>query len=350
MSNKIKVGVLGATGTVGQKFIVLLKDHPFFEITDLVASERSSGKLYKDACSWKQDINIPDAVKNIKVKSHEDKIDAVILFSGLDASVAGEIESYLADKGKVVISNSKNHRMEKDVPILIPEVNEEHFKVTADQKYKGCIITNSNCSTMFLAIALAPLHKEFGIEKIIVSTMQAVSGAGYPGVPSIDIMGNVVPYIGGEEEKIETELKKMLGTYSRGEIVPADFIVSAHCNRVPVIDGHTETVSILFKKRPTVEQVKKLLNSFEHETESMGLPTAPAKAITVLEEENRPQPRFDALKDKGMTTFVGRIRECNVFDIKMVVMGHNTIRGAAGAAILNAEYLYKKGLLERYLK
>ncbi len=349
MSNKIKVGVLGATGTVGQKFIVLLKDHPFFEVTDLVASDRSKGKPYKEACSWKQEVNMPDNVKNLTVKTFDEKIDAVILFSGLDASVAGEIEASLADKGKVVISNSKNHRMEKDVPILIPEINEEHFKLTDDQKYKGCIITNSNCSTMFLAIALGPLHREFGIEKIIVSTMQAVSGAGYPGVPSLDILGNVVPYIGGEEEKIETELKKMLGTYSKGEIRLADFSVSAHCNRVPVIDGHTETVSILFKKKVTPAQVKEVLKNFKHEAQSMNLPTSPEKAIVVMEEDNRPQPRFDAPKDKGMVTFVGRIRECNVFDIKMVVMGHNTIRGAAGAAILNAEYLYKKGLLEKYL-
>ncbi|OHD11424.1 MAG: aspartate-semialdehyde dehydrogenase [Spirochaetes bacterium GWD1_27_9] len=343
---KVKVGVLGATGTVGQKFITLLKDHPFFDITDLVASERSKGKIYKEACSWKQEVDMPEQVKNMSVKSYDEHLEAKIFFSGLDANVAGEIETYLAEKGCVVISNSKNHRMDVDVPISIPEINPEHFEVCKHQKSKGFIVTNSNCSTMFLAIALAPLHKKFGIEKLIVSTMQAVSGAGYPGVPSLDILGNVVPFIGGEEEKIQIELKKMLGTYKDGKIVDADFVVSAHCNRVAVIDGHTETVSILFKNKPTVEQVKEILANFKTEVQDMDLPMSPEKPIVVMEEENRPQPRFDVLKHKGMATFVGRIRKCPVFDIKMVVLGHNTIRGAAGAAILNAEYMYKKGLLK----
>ncbi len=346
---KIKVGILGATGTVGQKFITILQDHPYFEISDLVASDRSKGKKYMEAVSWKQEMVIPESIKNMTVKTYDEKIEGKILFSGLDASVAGEIESNLAERGYAIISNSKNHRMDDNVPISIPEINSEHFKLIDDQKTKGFIVTNSNCSTMFLAIALAPLHEKFGIEKLIVTTMQAVSGAGYPGVPSLDILGNVVPYIGGEEEKIEIELKKMLGKYKNGKIEDADFVVSAHCNRVPVIDGHTETVSVLFKKKPTIEELKSALNSFDAEPQQMGLPMAPKKVVTVMEEQDRPQPRLDACKDKGMGTYVGRIRKCNIFDYKMVVMGHNTIRGAAGAAVLNAEYLYKKGLLNKIL-
>lgn len=347
---KIKVGILGATGTVGQKFITILNNHPFFEISDLVASERNEGKTYKEATSWKQNTDIPSHIENIRIKTYTAPLEAKLFFSGLDASVAGEIETYLAEKGNAVISNSKNHRMDDDVPISIPEVNSEHFNLLKQQKTKGFIVTNSNCSTMFLAIALAPLHKAFGIEKLIVTTMQAISGAGYPGVPSLDILGNVVPFIGGEEEKLETELKKMLGTYQNGKIIPADFSVSAHCNRVPVVNGHTETVSIQFRKKPELREIKKLLEEFTAEPETMGLPMAPEKVITVFEEENRPQPALDVEKQKGMGTFVGRIRKCNVFDVKMVIMGHNTIRGAAGAAVLNAEYLYKKGHLEELLR
>lgn len=345
--SKIKVGVLGATGTVGQKFITILKNHPYFELTDLVASDRSKGKKYKEAVSWKQDTDIPANIENLTVKTYDENLEAKIFFSGLDASVAGEIETYLAEKGCAVISNSKNHRLDDNVPISIPEINSEHFKLINDQKTKGFIVTNSNCSTMFLAIALAPLHEKYGIDKLVVTTMQAVSGAGYPGVPSLDILGNVVPFIGGEEEKIEVELKKMLGKYQDGKIIPADFTVSAHCNRVAVIDGHTETVSISFKKKPDVEDVKKVLREFTAEPEKMELPMAPEKVITVFEEDNRPQPKLDANKYKGMGTFVGRVRKCNIFDIKMVIMGHNTIRGAAGAAVLNAEYLYKKGYFDR---
>lgn len=345
--SKVKVGVLGATGTVGQKFIVLLKDHPFFELTDLVASDRSKGKKYKEATSWKQESEIPASVSDKIVKTYQDDLEAKLFFSGLDSSVAGEVETYLAEKGCGIISNSKNHRMASDVPLAIPEINSEHLKLINDQKTKGFIVTNSNCSTMFLAIALYPLHKKFTMEKLIVSTMQAISGAGYPGVPSIDILGNVVPYIGDEENKLETELNKMLGIYDNGKIKFADFTVSAHCNRVPVVDGHTETLSIKFKTKPTVDEVKKALSDFNEECKSYNLPMSPENVITLLDEENRPQPRLDANKDKGMSTFVGRIRECSIFDIKMVIMGHNTIRGAAGAAILNAEYMYKKGLLDK---
>lgn len=349
MADKIKVGILGATGTVGQKFIRLLENHPFFEVSDLVASERNKGKIYGEAVSWKQETSIPSDVLKKTIKTYDQDLEAKLFFSGLDASVAGEIETYLAGKGCAVISNSKNHRMDFDVPISIPEINAEHFELLAKQKSKGFIVTNSNCSTMFLALTLAPLHKKFGIKKVFVSTMQAISGAGYPGVPSIDILGNIVPYIGGEEEKIESELQKMLGTYEDGKILHAGFTVSAHCNRVPVIDGHTETVSIEFEQTPSVHEVKSVLKEFTSEPQSMDLPTAPEHPVVVMEENDRPQPRLDIYKEKGMAAFVGRIRECSLFDIKMVIMGHNTIRGAAGAAVLNAEYLYKKGYLDRVL-
>lgn len=342
---KISVAVLGATGTVGQKFISLLENHPFFEVTEVVASSRSAGKKYKDAVSWKQDRFIPENVADLVVKTTDDSLDSRILFSGMDAEVAGPAEEEYARRGHVVISNSKNHRMDKDVPIIIPEVNPEHFELIKVQPYKGAIITNSNCSTMFLAMVLAPLHRAFGVEKVFVSTMQAISGAGYPGVASMDILGNVIPFIGGEEPKMECEAQKILADLKNGELVPAPFVVSAHCNRVPVFDGHTESVSILFKNKPTVEQVKETLRNFKGIPQEKQLPFAPKQPILVFEEDNRPQPARDVWKENGMAACVGRIRECSIFDIKMTVMGHNTVRGAAGAAILNAETLVALGYL-----
>ena len=340
---KISVAVLGATGTVGQKFISLLENHPFFEVTEVVASSRSAGKKYKDAVSWKQDRFIPENVADLVVKTTDDSLDSRILFSGMDAEVAGPAEEEYARRGHFVISNSKNHRMDKDVPIIIPEVNPEHFELIKVQPYKGAIITNSNCSTMFLAMVLAPLHRAFGVEKVFVSTMQAISGAGYPGVASMDILGNVIPFIGGEEPKMECEAQKILADLKNGELVPAPFVVSAHCNRVPVFDGHTESVSILFKNKPTVEQVKETLRNFQGIPQEKQLPFAPKQPILVFEEDNRPQPARDVWKENGMAACVGRIRECSIFDIKMTVMGHNTVRGAAGAAILNAETLVALG-------
>ena len=342
---KISVAVLGATGTVGQKFISLLENHPFFEVTEVVASSRSAGKKYKDAVSWKQDRFIPENVADLVVKTTDDSLVCRILFSGMDGEVAGPAEEEYARRGHFVISNSKNHRMDKDVPIIIPEVNPEHFELIKVQPYKGAIITNSNCSTMFLAMVLAPLHRAFGVEKVFVSTMQAISGAGYPGVASMDILGNVIPFIGGEEPKMECEAQKILADLKNGELVPAPFVVSAHCNRVPVFDGHTESVSILFKNKPTVEQVKETLRNFKGIPQEKQLPFAPKQPILVFEEDNRPQPARDVWKENGMAACVGRIRECSIFDIKMTVMGHNTVRGAAGAAILNAETLVALGYL-----
>ncbi|KGE70650.1 aspartate-semialdehyde dehydrogenase [Spirochaeta lutea] len=344
--NPINVAILGATGTVGQKFITLLQGHPYFRIHEVVASPRSAGKPYAEAASWKQDIPIPQDVAPMVVKSLEDSLESTILFSGLDSSVAGEAETRFAKQGHFVISNSKNHRMDPDVPLIIPEINPEHFEIIKTQPYQGAIITNSNCSTMFLSMVLAPIHREFGIEAVQVTTMQAISGAGYPGVPSLDILGNVVPFIGGEEDKLETEPQKILGTYTNGTIIPADFHVSAQCNRVPVIDGHTETLSIKLKKKASPQQVAEVLASFSGMPQEHKLPTAPEHPIIVMSDENRPQPARDIWLQGGMATMVGRIRSCPVFDIKMVIMGHNTVRGAAGAAILNGEALVELGYLQ----
>jgi len=345
MDRKIPVALLGATGTVGQKFIVLLQNHPWFEITELVASPRSAGKTYKEACAWKQDIPIPEYLKEKTVIAAGKELKSRILFSGMDASVAGDLEEDYAEKGYTVISNAKNHRTDPDVPIIIPEVNPDHFEITKKQKYKGAIITNSNCVVMPMAMVLAPLDEAFGIEWVQLTSMQAVSGAGYPGVSSYDIMGNVVPFIGGEEPKVETEAQKILGSIDGDVIKPADFIVSAQCNRVPVIDGHTENLSIKFKKKPTPQEVKKILKEWKAMPQEQKLPTAPSSPIIVFEEENRPQPARDIWLEGGMAACVGRIRECPIGDIKMVIMGHNTVRGAAGAAILNAEAYVNLGYL-----
>ncbi|MFP4429670.1 MAG: aspartate-semialdehyde dehydrogenase [Spirochaetaceae bacterium] len=335
-NNKIPVAILGATGTVGQKFVLLLSDHPLFEITEVVASSRSAGKTYAEATAWKQDAAIPAAVASMPVKGTEETLAGGILFSGLDSSVAGPAEEQYAEAGHLVISNAKNHRMDPDVPLTIPEINPDHFALVDKQRYAGGIITNSNCSTMFLAMALAPLMP-FGIEAVQVTTMQAISGAGYPGVPSMDILGNVVPYIGGEEEKLEEEAAKILGTLSGDRIEPAPFLVSAQCNRVPVFDGHTETVSIKFKKRVTPDEVRRAMETFSGMPQEKGLPSAPPRPIIVMDAPDRPQPARDVWISKGMATIVGRIRKCPVFDVKFVVLGHNTVRGAAGAAVLNAE-------------
>jgi aspartate-semialdehyde dehydrogenase len=342
---KIPVAVLGATGTVGQKFILLLQNHPFFELAELVASERSAGKPYAAACQWKQDSPLPQSVAHLTVKAAEERLDSPILFSGLDASVAGPLESELAERGHVVISNSRNHRMDADVPLVIPEINHEHLDLVHRQKHAGAIVTNPNCSTIFLSMALAPLDREFGVKAVNVTTLQAISGAGYPGVPSMDILGNVIPHIGGEEEKMETEPLKILGSLRGDQVEPARIRISAQCNRVPVFEGHTETLSVKLKTKARPEDVAQALRQFRGLPQELGLPFAPENPIVLLEDPDRPQPRRDVWLEKGMCTVVGRIRECPVLDIKMVILGHNTVRGAAGAAILNAETLLKKGYL-----
>jgi aspartate-semialdehyde dehydrogenase len=343
--HKLPVAILGATGTVGQKFITLLNDHPYFEIAELVASDRSAGKTYTSACSWKQNTPIPERIGDMEIRGLNDSLSSPILFSGLDSSVAGEAESRFAAEGHVVISNSKNHRMDPDVPLIIPEINPDHFSLLARQEYAGGIVTNSNCSTMFLAMALAPLEETFGIESVQVSTLQAISGAGYPGVPSYDITANVIPYISGEEEKMEQEAQKILGTIADGRVVDAGFVVSAQCTRVPVVDGHTETVSLSLKHKAPIEEVRGVMAGFRGLPQELELPSAPQHPILFMDQPDRPQPARDVWLENGMATLVGRLRSCPVLDYRMVIMGHNTVRGAAGAAVLNAEAMYRLGLL-----
>jgi len=343
---KIKVGILGATGSVGQKFIQLLSEHPYFEITSLAASERSAGKTYKDAVNWFMQTPIPEKISNIMVSTCVPNMDCKIVFSGLDAGVAGEIEEDFAKAGYAVISNSKNHRFDPDVPLMIPEVNSEHLELIKEQKYgKGFIITNPNCSTIGLSIPLKPIDDLFGIETVSVVTMQALSGAGYPGVSSLDIIDNVVPFIGGEEIKMETEPLKILGKYNNGKIEEAKINISAQCNRVAVIDGHLECVSVKLKKEATEDQIIECWKNFSGEPQKLNLPTAPKFPIHYFEQDNLPQPKLQRNIDKGMAVSVGRLRKCSILDYKFVILSHNTIRGAAGAAILNAELLAQKGLV-----
>jgi aspartate-semialdehyde dehydrogenase len=349
--SKVKVAVLGATGSVGQRFIELLENHPYFDVAYLGASEKSAGSLYGDLMKsrWKVSPTIPAYAKGMKVVNctPSETPGVSLVFSGLDSDVAGKIELDYANAGVMVVSNAKNYRMQPDVPILSAEVNPEHLDVIQHQKTPGKIITNSNCTIMGLTITLKPLHDLFGIESMFLVSMQAVSGAGYPGVPSMDILGNVIPYIGGEEDKAETEPQKCLGKVEQGKIVSADFMISAHCNRVPVIDGHTVCVSLKFKKKPTRDEILEAWANFQGEPQKLKLPSAPEKVIDYREENDRPQPRIDLNSGKGMTTTVGRLRQDPLVDFKYVVLSHNTIRGAAGAAILNAELIYKKGFLSK---
>jgi len=347
MIKKIKVGILGCTGAVGQKLVSLLGDHPFFEITELAASEKSAGNKYADRCSWRESNLMPEKVKNIIIKSCHEDLDAKILFSGLDASVAGEIESFYASKGYAVVSNSKNHRMDQNVPLVIPEINSAHCELLKQQesysKNGGFIVTNPNCSTIVLAVAMYPIFKNFGLKKIICTTMQAISGAGYPGVPSMDIMGNVVPYISGEEAKMESEMYKIFGAMGNSQIDPASFKMSASCNRVPVRDGHTVSASFETETKASKEEI---IEALKNTYPDLGLNFSPDHVLVYNEDPARPQPLLDVNRGHGMTVTVGRVRECGVLDWKLTAFGHNTIRGAAGAAILNAEYLVKGGFIK----
>ncbi len=342
---KIKVAVLGATGTVGQKFIRLLENHPLFSVSELVASERSAGKRYAEAVAWKQETPIPTKIAEMTVKSLSTELSSSLLFSGLDSSVAGDAETAYAAAGHTVLSNSSNHRMDSDVPIIIPEINPDHFELVKHQQGPGAIITNSNCSTMFLAMVLAPLDRRFGVEAVQVTTMQAISGAGHPGVASMDILGNVIPYIRNEEEKMEEEVAKILGRLNDDHVQVHPMAISAQCNRVPVLDGHMQALSVKFAESATADEVKSALLAFEGLPQERALPTAPQRPIIVMEQPDRPQPARDVWVENGMSAVVGRIRPCNVLDFKMIVLGHNTVRGAAGAAILNAETYHALGYL-----
>jgi len=341
LGDKIKTGILGCTGAVGQKLISLLGNHPLFEVTELAASDNSAGLKYSERVNWKEASDIPESIKDLIIKKCSDELGAKILFSGLDSGVAGEIEEFYASNGYAVVSNSKNHRMRTDVPLIIPEVNESHFELIKDQdSYKksgGFIVTNPNCSTVVMALTLFPVYKKFGLKKVIVTTMQAVSGAGYPGIPSMDILGNVVPHIKDEEEKMQTEPLKIFGKLSSGKIEFADFRISASCNRVPVREGHTMSISFETNKKASRDEI---ISSFS-DLEKLNLPSSPENVIKYFDNSFRPQPLLDLNSGAGMTVSAGNLRKCGVLDWKINAFGHNTIRGAAGATILNAEYLVK---------
>ena len=348
---KIPVAVLGATGAVGQTFMRLLANHPWFELAELAASERSAGKKYGDASRWLEgEFPAAKILDQRVIACDPGLVRSSVVFSALDSSVAGDVEVAFAKAGKLVLSNAKNHRMDPDVPLVIPEVNGDHLALLAEQrrkrKWKGGIITNANCSATVAAMALAPLHEAFGLKQAFLMTMQAVSGAGYPGVPSLDIIGNVVPYIADEEPKLERELTKLLGTLSDDEIVPAPFVVSAHTNRVPVEHGHTICMTLSFKKKPAPEAAVKALREWTGSKATLDLPSRPKHPVIVSDLPDRPQPKRDVNAGAGMTVTVGRVRKDPILDIRLVAMGHNTIRGAAGGSVMNAEMLVASGVIE----
>ncbi len=349
IARRIPVAVLGATGAVGQAFIRSLDGHPWFELAEVAASERSAGKTYREATRWLEG-RLPPEVAALTVTACDPaSVNSPIVFSALDSGVAGEVEAAFAAAGRIVLSNAKNYRMVPDVPLVIPEVNGDHLAILSRQRaergWKGGIVTNANCAVTVAAMALAPLHSVFGVTKVFMTTMQAVSGAGYPGVASLDILGNVIPYIGDEEPKIETELTKLLGRFDGTNIIPADIVTSAHANRVAVEHGHTVCMSVSFEKKPTVAEALDTLRGWKGFPSVHGLPSAPAPALIVRDELDRPQPRRDVGAGNGMAVTVGRVREDNLFDLRLVAMSHNVVRGAAGGSILNAEVLLSTGQL-----
>lgn len=350
MTNKLRAGILGATGTVGQRFAELLSNHPWFEITALAASERSTGKRFRDACAWKLASPMPDALKEIVVQDLKPQLDCDFVFSSLPNDMAGPVEEEFARAGYPVISNSSSHRLDPDVPLLVPEISWAHCDLIKTQKARrgfdrGYMVTNPNCSTMAIVLPLAALDRDFGVDAVVTTTLQAVSGAGYPGVASMDIVDNVVPYIANEEEKMEAETRKILGKLNGQSVESAPMTVSAHCNRVNVMDGHLATLSVKLKRETTREAILDSLRRYSSLPQELGLPSAPRAPIVVRDEVDRPQPRLDRDTERGMACVVGRVRKCPLFDFKFVVLGHNTIRGAAGGAILNAELLRAKGHL-----
>lgn len=344
----MKAAVLGATGSVGQIFIQLLSGHPWFEVSVVAASERSTGLKYSEAAKWRLPTSIPENISNLEVVDIEPKAvrnveDVDVVFSALPSEVAGKAEESFAEAGYVVVSNASAHRMDPDVPMLNPEVNCDHVSLIDEQrkrrKWSGAIVTNPNCSTTVLTLSMKPIYDDFGIEKMIVSTMQAISGAGYPGVASLDIVDNVIPFIKDEEEKMQIETLKIFGSPSK----PADFKISASCHRVPTLDGHMEAVFIQTKRQADPELVVAAMEKFVGEPQRLKLPTAPANPIVVKHSEDRPQTRLDRMEGGGMSVVVGRVRKDSVLKgVKYIVLGHNTIRGAAGCGVLNAEYLKAK--------
>jgi aspartate-semialdehyde dehydrogenase len=352
---KWRAGVLGATGLVGQRLVKLLADHPWFELTEVAASERSSGKNYSEAVRWHLDGTIPEAARSLVVKSLDPSLDCDFVFSALDSSVAGAAEEDFARAGYPVVSNSKNHRMDRDVPLLIPEVNAAHLDaIPTQQKNRGYdsgfIVTNPNCSTAGMVLVLKPLADTFGLEKVFAVTLQAISGAGYPGIASMDIHANVIPFISGEEEKMESEPQKLLGKWDGARFIDAGLGLSAHCNRVPVLEGHLECISVSLKKIACLKEVREALRNFEVNAELASLPSALRHPVVVLDDDDRPQPRRDVYSGNGMAVVVGRVRECPLLDIKLTLLSHNLVRGASGAALLNAELLAARGFLNRRVR
>ncbi len=349
MSSKTPVGILGATGVVGQRFIQLLEHHPWFEVAWLAASDRSEGKTYEEATRWRLKTPMPARVAAMRVSPATPDGAPRIILAALDAAIAAEMEPRFASAGCAVVSNSSALRMHQNVPLVIPEVNADHLKLIECQAWRrdsgGFVVTNPNCSAIGLVIALAPLHEHLGIDAVSVVTMQAVSGAGYPGVASLDILGNVIPYIPKEEEKMEEETRKLLGRVDSSKIIPAEFAMSAQCNRVAVEDGHTESVSVRLKKKANFDDIIQVWREFRGATQGLSLPTSPKDPIQYMTVSDRPQPLLDVDAGGGMTTTVGRLRPCGLLDWKFTVLSHNTIRGAAGAAVLNAELLKVKGYL-----
>ncbi len=348
--SRIRVAVLGATGMVGQRFIQLLQEHPWFELAALTGSERTAGKTYGEACHWLLDGDMPASVRDMPILAADAPLDTPLVFSALPKVAASEVEQRLAADGHVVCSNASYHRMDADVPLLIPEVNPEHIELIDIQRkrrgWSGAIITNPNCTSTPATMALRPLLDTFGVRKVLLVSMQALSGAGYPGVASYDAGDNVVPFIGGEEAKVESEPQRMLGTLSDGVVHPASFAISAHCNRVPVLEGHLECLSVELERTTSADDVAAALRDFRALPQELGLPSAPPQPVLVRAEQDRPQIRRDRDASGGMATVVGRIRPCPILDYKLVVLAHNTLRGAAGGSVLNAELLYQQGYLK----
>ncbi|HEV2880229.1 MAG TPA: aspartate-semialdehyde dehydrogenase [Pyrinomonadaceae bacterium] len=350
MSKKFRVGILGATGTVGQRFVELLEGHPQFEVTALAASDRSQGKPYREACAWRLPGEMPASARALVVSAPQPPLDCDLIFSSLPGEMARATEEAFARAGYPVISNSSAFRMDEDVPLLIPEINHEHLALIETQRRargyeRGYIVTNPNCSTIMIALALAPLHARFGVQSCAATTMQALSGAGYPGVASLDVVDNLLPYIGGEEEKIESETLKILGRLDGARVTPADMLVSAQCHRVNVSDGHFGALRVKLARPVELEEFKDALASFGALPQELRLHSAPAHPVIVRDEPDRPQPRLDRNAGRGMSVSVGRIRPDAVLDYRFVALSHNTVRGAAGAAILNAELLAATGRL-----
>lgn len=350
VDRRTPVAVLGATGAVGQTFIRLLDGHPTFRVVEVAASERSAGRAYRDATHWHESA-MPAAVADLRVVPCDPAaVSSRVVFSALDSSVAGDVEAAFARAGATVLSNAKNYRMEADVPLVIPEVNAGHLDLLETQRnargWPGAIVTNANCAATVAAVALAPLHEAFGLARVFVTTLQAVSGAGYPGVASLDILGNVIPFIGGaEEEKIETELPKLLGRLVKGRVEPGPFAVSAQVNRVPVEHGHTVCMSVELQRAASPEEAAHVLDSWRGDAVCVGLPSSPERPLIVRADADRPQPRRDVNEGRGMTVVVGRVRRDPILHLRLVAMGHNTVRGAAGGSVLNAEVMGRKGML-----